>query len=189
MVTPDWFATGISPSQEPGKARLHVWPAQKAKFPTGSGRFCEIRNPLYSPDGRKLVFEVWNQHRSPGVLFYWDLGESDPQTFRLYGRGCKRFSADGKLLAFQSGRTQLDVWDQSEEHLRLTLPSDEVVSLLELSPDNGKLAAVQRLERGGCRVTVWDLGSGLQVERLRLSGEIVAQLHFSPNSRILGTRS
>lgn len=122
---------------------------------------------------------------SENALIVWDLaGGREVRRFTARGRvGLVRFLPDGRRAAVAVGN-DVEVWDTADGRVTGVLHGpDEPIRRLDLSPDGRRLAYESDAGTAG----VWDVESGAEVYRLRLSEERESyrSVAFSPDGRAL----
>jgi WD40 repeat protein len=144
-----------------GRERLGIPVSSNKQFRSG---------PIFSPDGRWLVFR---SEEPGGCLRVWDLEEGRD---RAYFRGPRaemhRFSPDGKLLVFESwepkpGQVPAGIIRRWDSETGTELPPLEEhagpLRVLAFSPDGRSLAAGERKRwqwTGTHKITLWVAASG-----------------------------
>lgn len=125
---------------------------------------------LYTPPDALVLWDVEEERRLVQFVVPFDLGLSD--------LSC---SPDGRLLAGVTPNQGLFFWDAQtgEPEARFDLPR-VYAPRVAWSPDSGALAI-----GGGRGVFLWDVPAGRVLDRLALSGELVAMAFHPDGTRLL----
>ncbi|KAH7103276.1 WD40-repeat-containing domain protein [Auriculariales sp. MPI-PUGE-AT-0066] len=138
-----------------------------------------IDSVAWSPDGKYLA-----TGGTDTVIRLWDIGRKRIRHVYQGHRGCVRsldFSGDGSLIVSGSGDGTVRVWERdSSKVLSIHEPfgPDVYVYSVAMSPDGRHVAA------GGSWDTVvhiWDVATGLPVERLMGHSRLVTCVSFTPD--------
>jgi eukaryotic-like serine/threonine-protein kinase len=150
-VSPDgqWAATGRF--SYPGGAKIWQLPTGKLHKDLPAGEYCQV---VFSPNGKYLLTAAVAAIRP---IRRWDVASGAESPFKepIQGKN-PTFSADGKLLVFEtgSGVAQLVDPESGSEYARLIDPNQDRSTHFTFSPDGLKL--VSATSDGFC-LHVWDL--------------------------------
>jgi serine/threonine protein kinase/WD40 repeat protein len=149
----------------------------------------------FSPDGRRLVAWYRNpvnpdQPRPPGkpqgVMKLWDVdaGREIMSTPPADFPDSVVFSPDSRFFACGSLRADRDltVWEATTGAQQITL-KDAFARHLAFNPDGTRLVTAYSRESGMSGATVWDLGTGKVLHRLRGHSGLAGPVNFSPDGK------
>jgi WD40 repeat protein len=129
----------------------------------------------FHPDGRRIT-----ALHADFTLTHWDAG-AGPVPYVVRALPPVALSADGAFVAARvEGKLEVRVWDATTGQVVLSVPRDDVVQSLALSPDGKRLALGWTW--GG--VQVWDVPTG-QVQFAATPGRGARKLLFTPDGRRL----
>jgi predicted esterase len=164
--------------------RRRVPPAGAAPSPTGAVCFGEDACCLAgvsAADAR--VAELWDVRAGRRTVFR---GHTVPVQAVAVSRGGWRAATAGAAGPPATPRVEVKVWDGASGQILLSLPEDQwqQVTRIALSPDGRRLALA-----GTCPgkmgvqsfVTIYNVDSGREVDRLTEAGEWFTGLAFSPD--------
>jgi serine/threonine protein kinase/WD40 repeat protein len=135
--------------------------------------------PIFSPDGRRLVFrglvdlQEGDQLRTQAKLRLWDV-DAPREVLEVTesGRFTTAFSLDGRRLAalVESSRSTVRAWDTDSGRDLFTLPvAAGDLAQLAFSPDGAWLAVLGEDGAHSLKLTVRDAGNGREVVSTRHS--------------------
>ncbi|MEU8128365.1 hypothetical protein AB0B68_14215 [Micromonospora sp. NPDC049049] len=134
-------------------------------------------HPVWSPDGRHLLFGEWNEAEGPGRYGVLDTGSAN-RTVRWWASelaGCNpRWSSDGATIAMNThdGVVLLDSSGNRKHDMPVLDPSDFLASgdVMSLSP-HGDRIALNRRDSGSRNQEAGVLTSGVVVVRATQTGK------------------
>jgi WD40 repeat protein len=180
--SPDSRYVAESIQSQRGHAHIRVVELASGKQVSAFGRHAPFSIAM-SPDGATLASGHWN------IVTLWNMFTGKRlAVFRGFGRyvGGLSFSPDGRLLAAGTDAGGLQIWDVRRLSRVESLDIGGGASEPEFSPD-GRLVAVGVYSTG----TAWliDVGSGIIIDRQKVSDIGCGSVAFSPDGRFLITPS
>ncbi len=149
-LSPDgqWLATG---SHGLSGGDLQVWEARTGRL-VKKERLENGGNALFTPDGKRLLVDLGNSR------CWWNVGDWEkPAEPIKHGLSHTQFSADGRLLPWESGdgAVRLVSTATGEELVRLETPDQGRSNYITFTPDGNHLLA-SNMDYPA--INVWDLG-------------------------------
>jgi WD40 repeat protein len=155
------------------------------------GDFRDIRDAVFSPDGRTVATAHFSLTRGAFVrLFDWETGK-ERTTFDIPGRRVVRlrFRTDGKALVaagdvFAGVAPGVMVWDlASQKGVRTTGGQTEKISAITLSPDAKSVATLAP----DATMRLWEVATGRALGSNRDGPLEPSALAFSPDGQRIAT--
>src|SRR5262249_36391317 len=155
-----------------------------------------VRGVAYSPDGR-LLASAGGRDQQDNNIGVWETATGNAIHHHLHaGPGSfvwsVAFSPDGRHLAATTGRHppattgfQNVLWDAATGQKLRPIPLVERAFRVAFSPDGKRLATACESQT----VRLWDVDTGEELVRRRVSGDELWGVAFSPDGRYLATCS